>query len=234
MNFETATPPALPECTSRENVGSGNNWETQVYNDNGLSGNVLVYNYNSTQPANAWFYTQGIELEAGVDYQISYKFFGSANWPEKMKVAYRTSAQATAMAEQLADYPSVGGAYDEMLPFTVSTAGVYYFGFNAYTPAGNYRLYLDDINITEETAGINDNEISNIKYFPNPVNGNLTINAANPIDNVTVYNLLGQKVMQVQSRSTTVVLDMSSFPMGTYVLKANAAESVSTFKVVKN
>ena len=60
MNFETATPPALPECTSSENVGSGDNWATTVYNENGLNGNVLQYVFNSN-PANAWFYTQGIE-----------------------------------------------------------------------------------------------------------------------------------------------------------------------------
>ncbi len=86
---------------------------------------------------------------------------------------------------------------------------------------------------TDQTAGVNGNEISNINYFPNPVNDNLTITAAHSIDNITVFNLLGQTVMQAQPRSMNVVLDLSSLPTGTYVLKANAADSVSTFKVVK-
>ena len=86
---------------------------------------------------------------------------------------------------------------------------------------------------TDQTVGINGNEISQISYFPNPVKENLTITAAKPIDNVTVYSLLGQMVMQLQPRNMDVVLDMSSLSTGTYIFKVNAADSVSIFKVVK-
>ncbi|QAA82934.1 T9SS type A sorting domain-containing protein [Aequorivita sp. H23M31] len=237
MDFETATTPNLPACTSRENLSEGNNWITTNLNGFGFDSQVLFYNWSSSNDANAWFYTQGVELEADTEYQISY-LYGNDNTygdTEKMKVAYGTYPEASAMTTQLADHPAInsGMATENTVTFTPPADGVYYFGFNAYSPAGNYRLYLDDINVAGNTVGINENEISNINYFPNPVKDNLTISAANSIDAITVYNLLGQTVMQAQPRSTNVVLDLSSLPTGTYVLKANAADSVSTFKVVK-
>lgn len=237
MDFETANTPNLPECTSRENLGNGNNWITTELNGFGFDSKVLYYNWSSTSDANAWFYTQGIELVAGTEYQISY-LYGNDNTygdTEKLKVAYGTSPEAVAMTNQLADHPEIssGMAAEAVVAFTPAEDGIYYFGFNVYSPAGNFRLYLDNINITVESAGIDKNQIADINYFPNPVNDKLNITAANSIDHITIYNLIGQTVMQEQPNSMNVVLDLSSLPTGTYVLKANAGNSVSTFKVLK-
>lgn len=330
QDFETAVVPDIPECTTKENAGNGNEWVTQVYNENGMSGNVLRYGYNSSNPANAWFYTQGLELVAGVDYQLSYKYYGSSSWPEKMKVAYGTVPHFTDMTEQLVDQPNIGSAGEEVVTFTVDVDGTYYFGFNVYSDANQNYLYVDDINIIEVAAceaptdiavtdvtengatvtwtassteaegytvdvylegadpntatpevtetvatgittvditgldadtsydvyvttlcdngntamsgavnfvtmelGINGNGLTQISYFPNPVKDELTITAGKTIDNVTVYNLLGQTVLTVQPKGTNAVVDMSALPTGTYVLKANVADAVSTFKVLK-
>ncbi len=153
MDFETATEPDLPICTSVENAGTGFDWET--YNDPGLgfTGNVLSSGWSVTEPANTWFYTQGIQLMAGTSYEISYKYgiddtFGST---EKMKVAYGTSPTATSMTNLLADYPNIthGIATEEVVVFTPTSNDVYYFGFNAYSDPFQFYLYLDDISIVE-------------------------------------------------------------------------------------
>lgn len=156
LDFDEVTTPNLPTCTMQENLGDGNIWETTQYNANGLSGNVLKYSnfLNSTNAANVWFYTQGLELEAGVNYQISYKFFGFTDNPESMKVAYGTAAESIAMTEELADYPSIGEAGDETDYFNVDADGVYYFGFHAYSDADGHTLYLDDIEVKEAPSCI--------------------------------------------------------------------------------
>ncbi len=147
MDFETAIVPGLPDCTSRENLGNGNDWITGTRSSNGMSGKVLRYSFNTSNPANAWFYTQGIQMETGVNYQISYVYYASSNWPEKMKVAYGTSPQSTAMTNELADYPSIGGPGDEMITFSPMADGVYYFGFNVYSDANQDNLFVDNIEI---------------------------------------------------------------------------------------
>lgn len=168
MDFETATTPNLPSCTSIETL-AGNDWETASA-PVGFVGNALRYKWHTTAgDANAWFYTQGVELDAGVDYEISYKYGNnSTTFTESMKVAYGTSPDEVAMTNQLVDYPSIqllsGQPEDESITFTVAADGVYYFGFNVYSATNQFYLYLDDISIEEAVVcdAVTDVDVSSI------------------------------------------------------------------------
>lgn len=150
QDFESVTTPALPACTSIENAGNGNNWTTYSSAGGSFSTKVLNYTYNSSSAANAWFYTQGINLTAGVSYRIKY-IYGNASgttYPEKLKVAYGTAATNASMTTVLADYPNVTNgttAVAASVDFVPTASGVYYFGFNAYSAADMNRLYVDNI-----------------------------------------------------------------------------------------
>lgn len=149
VDFEAAVVPGLPECTSRENLGDGNNWETTVFNNFGFNSTILRYKYSSS-PANAWFYTQGVQLQAGVEYQIAYNYGNNpGNWADKMKVAYGTSAESNAMINELADYPEIEGgvAHQEIIYFTVDADAIYYFGFHAYSDPNAFNIFLDNIKV---------------------------------------------------------------------------------------
>lgn len=150
LNFDSVTTPALPVCTSAVNSGSGNVWNTSTAT--GFTGNVLNYTYNTSNAANTWFFTQGINLTAGVSYRIKYKYSnatGTTQYPEKMKISYGTSATAVGMTNLLKDYPVITGGVitSDFVDFTPASTGTYYFGFNAYSAANMNRIYVDDINI---------------------------------------------------------------------------------------
>ncbi|MBX7263034.1 MAG: choice-of-anchor J domain-containing protein, partial [Chitinophagaceae bacterium] len=151
QDFESATVPALPACTLMENVGAGNNWVTVSAPGNGFTTKALKYGYNDTEAANVWFYTQGINLTSGVAYTISYNYGNNSTTyaPEKLKVAYGTAASNGAMTNVLADHPNINQAalQSNTVVFTPSVTGVYYFGFNAYSDANMYNLYVDNITI---------------------------------------------------------------------------------------
>src|SRR5690554_6859703 len=332
MDFETAIVPELPNCTEGENAGNGNMWETLDYNSNGFLGKVLVYRY-ATSTANAWFFTQGIEMLEGVEYKISYKYGNvSTAFTEKMKVSYGTSPNASQMTTELADHPSInqGAPMIETVTFTVPADGVYYFGFNAYSAPNQFNLYLDDIrvdfaedcepatdvtvtditansvtvtwtessnamngytvnaflegadpytdvpeasetvaagvttatltglaentsydlyvvshceggnmgmsdrvNVITTTMGIEDSKNIDITYFPNPVEDQLTIYASQTIEEISVFNLLGQAVMEINVNDREMTLDMTSLASGTYLVKTISSKGVSTFKIVK-
>lgn len=152
LDFEEVTIPAIPECTAIQNEGSGNNWATFSANSNGFTNKCLRYNYHSSSPANTWFYTQGLTLSSGITYQISYKYGNnSATFTEKMKVTIGDSPVAASMTEELADHPSITGGTpsNNSIFFTVPTNGVYYIGFNCYSIANQFSLYVDDISVDE-------------------------------------------------------------------------------------
>jgi len=148
----------MPDCTLVQNAGTGNNWTTEnATNTYGFAGTYLRYRWNSTSAANSWFYTQGLNLDATKTYKVSYRYGGtSTTFPEKMKVAVGNEAQrdANSMSDILANYASITTTNNsDDVEFTVATSGVYYIGFNAYSAANEFYLYLDDILVEEVDGG---------------------------------------------------------------------------------
>lgn len=71
-------------------------------------------------------------------------------------------------------------------------------------------------------------------YYPNPVNDILTITFKEDITAVTVYNLLGQPVMERATNADKVQLNMASLSAGTYIVRGVSGSKTQSFKVVKN
>jgi len=70
-------------------------------------------------------------------------------------------------------------------------------------------------------------------YYPNPVKNTLTLNAQNTIENVTVYNMLGQEVLRSTPNTVDSDLDMSSLEAGAYFVKVTIANVTQTVRVIK-
>uniref|UniRef100_UPI0037BFC022 fibronectin type III domain-containing protein n=1 Tax=Flavobacterium sp. TaxID=239 RepID=UPI0037BFC022 len=151
QDFESVTIPALPICTSIENAGTGNNWKTASPGLYGFTTKCLNYSYNGNNPANAWFYTAGINLTAGTSYRISYNYGSSSttSYPENLKVAYGVAASSASMTTTLATHTNIltNSAPSSTVDFTPSTTGIYYFGFNAFSDTDMEDLYVDNISI---------------------------------------------------------------------------------------
>ena len=236
MNFETTTVPALPNCTSQENVGTGNFW-TVVNNPGfGFTTKTLRYNYSFSEAANVWFYTQAINLVGGTTYAISFDYGASpfGTYVEKLKVAYGTSASATAMNNSIVDYPNVinDTPLNSSTQFTPATSGVYYFGFNAYSDSNQNGLFVDNINI-DVALSTNNFDNSSFVAYPNPVKDVLNLSYSTDISSVRVINLLGQEVMSKKVGNTSTQLDMTSLTAGAYIVNVTIGDITKTIKVIK-
>ncbi|WP_288435413.1 fibronectin type III domain-containing protein [uncultured Chryseobacterium sp.] len=239
LDFENVSVPALPGCTTAVNAGSGNNWETAdpPSDSQGFTTNVLRYHYNSLNPANAWFYTQGLSLTAGVQYTISYKYGNnSTTYAEKLKVAYGTSPAASAMTNSVADYPAINDetAHTESITFTVPATGVYYFGFNAYSDNNQYNLYVDDISINN--ANLSTSEVAvaknNLKVYPNPFTDIVNISDVKNVKNVSVTDAAGRLVKTISNPESTVHL--RDLMQGVYMITLEMKDgSKQTIKAIK-
>jgi hypothetical protein len=144
------TVPALPPCTSRQNAGLGNNWVSTTPAPS-MVNEHMIYNFNGSFAADAWFYTRGVNLVAGEEYRISYTYGGSSQFTfitNKMEVKYGTSPVNTAMTIPIDNHPIIKTSpLNNVVNFTAPSTGVFYFGFHAYSDANNGELYLDNIEI---------------------------------------------------------------------------------------
>lgn len=238
QDFESAVVPGMPGCTSTENAGTGNNWTVASPNGYGFTTKTLRYAWNTTSAANAWFFTQPVNLTAGQSYTLTYKY-GSASasaYPESLKVSYGTSASSSAMAaEPLADHPAVLNNVTPItntVSFTPATSGVYHIGFNAYSAADMFYLFVDDIAL-DVTLGTQQFDASKLSVFPNPVKNALNLSYNQNISSVEIYNLLGQQMTAEKVNANQKQIDMSNYASGTYLVKVFAGDMVKTIKVVK-
>ncbi len=79
-----------------------------------------------------------------------------------------------------------------------------------------------------------DYAISNmLTYYPNPVMNTLTLNGVKTIQDVAVYNMLGQEVLRTKPNTVQAEIEMSNLQAGTYFVKVTVENSNKTIKVVK-
>src|SRR5690606_40186313 len=81
--------------------------------------------------------------------------------------------------------------------------------------------------------GLNDLDLTSLKYYPNPVETELTVSYKAPINSLEVYDLTG-KLIKVQTYdSNNVRLDVSSLSSGTYMIKVHTSVGSQFIKIVK-
>ncbi|WP_432672073.1 T9SS type A sorting domain-containing protein [Flavobacterium sp. SM2513] len=239
-DFESAFQPVLPECTSSLNLADApSTWYTSYYPGYGYESSTLTYNGDLYTDANSWFFTRGINLVAGQNYTISYRYGGASTdtffYNNNLIVKFGTQASPENMTLDVAEHIDFATDTPILSSVTVTapTTGVYYFGFNVTSPNNSYFMYLDDILI--DTALSTGNFIKDtFTYYPNPVQNILNIGYVDAIDSVQVFNMLGQEVFQTSGNSTTLQIDMSSFAKGTYLVKIISGSTMKNIKVIKS
>lgn len=87
--------------------------------------------------------------------------------------------------------------------------------------------------ITCESLSIDESAISGFKMFPNPATNELNVSASNRIQEVSVFNMLGQKVLEEQVGATSSQLNIARLQTGAYLIQVTADGQIGTYKFVK-
>lgn len=239
-DFETADNPDLPGCTSSLNLADApSTWYTNYYPGYGFENSTLTYLGDLYTDANAWFFTRGINLTAGESYTVSYRYGGASTdtffYNNNLKVMYGTEAAASDMTLPIAEYLDFGldAPVSETVTITPPTTGVYYFGFNVFSPNNSYYMYIDDIKIESALSG-SEFDSAKFNYYPNPVKDILNISYINDITSVSIYTILGQEVMTKSVNNNLAKIDMSSLAQGTYLVKVISGSLIKNIKVIKS
>ena len=107
------------------------------------------------------------------------------------------------------------------------------------TVAGQaYYVYVangavTDIVIDGTNLGVLDDEIEGFVYYPNPADETINLSALDNIENVVLYSILGQKVIDLSVDSISTQINVSNLSTGTYIMKVTVGDQIGTYKVLK-
>ena len=106
---------------------------------------------------------------------------------------------------------------------TVDTAivGNYSVTYNVSDVSGNAATEVTRTVTVAEVLGLGSTEINSVSIYPNPTTSKWTIESSRVINTLTLFNLLGQKVLDQTVNGTKVNIDASNLKAGVYMLKIN-------------
>lgn len=146
----------------------------------------------------------------------------------------------TATAAHVGVYEGTCGALTEIACSTVVTGGGNLTGL---TPGNTYYLQLwnngseegtMDITLSDASLSLSSFENENaFTYFPNPVKNELTLKAQNNIQNVSVFNMLGQEVLRATPNTLESNLDMNGLSQGAYFVQVTINDVTETVRILK-
>jgi hypothetical protein len=126
-------------------------------------------------------------------------------------------------------------------PETAKSVIIGFRVFNADSsrwPTETVITYIDDVQLWEgntPTTDVRTHSIDNhIRVYPNPSSDQLKIQTDSYIEKVSIYNLTGQMVKDVQTREEkNAIIDISDLSPGIYLVKVKSSNGYYTGKVVK-
>jgi len=235
-DFESATLPNLPECWTE---GNGN-WEFTDAESISIpnSGDQYIRVYNNVTDGYMW--TPGFELQANISYDFSTFVQGDGydGWSVAMMYNTNPKAQGAVQFGELYEVAAGTGMqpYEEMRrAFVPTVSGTYYFAVkvNENSTAAPYYLAFDDFSVETTTLGNPSFGTGKFMAYPNPVKNILNVSYTANIDDVAIFNLLGQQVMAKGINAANGQIDMSDLAAGSYLVKITADNQVQTLKIVK-
>lgn len=111
------------------------------------------------------------------------------------------------------------------------------FAIQTYTVAPDgWYLWMDNFQLASFSSlnSSTPDQFVNFEYFPNPVKDELTIKAQENIDEIEIFNILGQSVINLNPGAIETKIDMQTLQTGAYFVKISIDDKIETFRVLKN
>lgn len=151
-NFESIIPPSVPAgWTTIDENGDGRTWQTRKFGGNTTNPQCIRYSSNNIVAANDWFFSSEVQLDAGTQYTITFKYKVSQAAVHKMDIWIGNSPMPGGMTNKIFSNTSLNQTIMTEIStnFSTSASGMYYFGFHCYSDANNGLLNVDEIIISQ-------------------------------------------------------------------------------------
>lgn len=137
-------------------------------------------------------------------------------------------------SEDLGFDPAAAG---EQAPRTLDASALdgattVYIAFRHHDVTDQFILNFDDV-VLDGSLGLDDNVISGFSHFVD-ANNNLQLSVNNGIlENVSVFNTVGQKVLSNTIANANTTVDLNTLAAGVYIAQVRANGVSTAFKIIK-
>jgi hypothetical protein len=109
------------------------------------------------------------------------------------------------------------------------------------THDGSYSVIVTNRQQCADTAaafsfvigGINEQEIENIRLYPNPVSNELYIRATEQLGAIVITDIMGRVVISTKAEANTAAIDMSKLSAGLYMVQLTASDNAIQTKMIR-
>lgn len=96
-------------------------------------------------------------------------------------------------------------------------------------------VYIDNFRTNDEPLSTNDFNASTITHFYDKDSKTLTLNSQDSlITNISIFNILGQQLIDKVEANQTATINMSALQDGIYIVKSNLGNATNTLKILKH
>lgn len=246
-NFDASTslPTGWVSFIGTNGAGTNFNWTTSTARAFSPSNSAFVRYENSGQLNEDWLVTPQINLTGVTGTTLS--FYGGQQYTTVYNSTYIIKV-STASQTTHADFTDIefysetdfSGAVDGpvLLPTDLKTIDLsaydgqqIYIAFVMLNDDGD-NFFVDDVTVTG-TLSTQSNQIEGFIHAFDSQSQTLLLKANNNLDEVLVYNALGQNTMSKKLNESSASIDFSSMANGVYVVKVFTNNQMETFKMIK-
>ncbi len=101
-------------------------------------------------------------------------------------------------------------------------------------PSGAGTVFIDNVYFSNVALATETFGQAGVSIYPNPVRDVLTVDTKNTIDNISIYNMMGQQVISQNPNAASAKVTVSALQKGIYLVKVSAAGKLSTNRIIKN
>lgn len=137
--------------------------------------------------------------------------------------------------------------------FTVGTgmfqnSNIHPTGITGLTAGATYEFYVRDNcsnsqavksawagpkSFTTVSLGLKEQALKGFKLYPNPTKNMLWMESEKALNEVKIFNLAGQELVNVKPNKSNISIDLSSLSAGFYFLKVTTDTDSGTYKILK-
>ncbi|MCK5402362.1 MAG: choice-of-anchor J domain-containing protein [Flavobacteriaceae bacterium] len=230
-------------------------WFTQDYDLDGipgLDGNpcIVSRSWSATGLVNPdnWLISYSIDLTSNspsdlIDLNWKARGLNSSFADENYTVYAATGNQISDFLSSAVSFNEIigqnGGAgetfVDRSLDISSLAGNMVYIAFRHHNmPVSQYELNIDDVQVNLSTLGIDDFVTDSFKHYYNNNTNVLTLKSSNaPINNIEIYNILGQRILIKKLSHTNELINLSTITEGVYIAQISIDNTTKTIKFLK-